>query len=619
MTHCWAVTKELRRCKNPRNKGSLFCHKHQRWTWLTHRLTLATVVTTFIVIIAFLADFTGFLQNIGISPLLIKTPTVPAPPASRKLYYMTVVDASERMLDSIQGSQQKWQVANRSLQDKISLLPSGANFGLVTFGQQDSSKPPPCEESAKVLVPVNDLAISEKPMVGISQQRALSATAGLKPGGKGSLTKAISLAVNQLMSDLPEDYSKTIIVVTGGGDECNPGAEWDSLEFLLSGTVRQLNVYTELIVLITEEVKDEVIAKVNKISRLDKVSVSLPTTPQELSEDLGDAVDRAVQRGMQVDPTPFVVQETIVAATQVSQSGNTSPTIQVDQPDVPAPIEASPFQPPPNTIAVFPSPTPFVTWTSMPTRSPTSISPTRTFTPLPPTNTRTSIPPSQTFTSVPPSQTSTNILPTSEPPTPIPPTMVPTIFIPPSPTPTFGAALWNALPSQVDVFSVGCPLINRSRLFAQFYQGQAAISSTLTSNGHTNQGLRLDFSNVSAEGGNYAGWEVWLGDSDQTGIDLSKYSSLVVYIRGNVGGENPNIYLMMPGIDDYQRFWKAVESVAPVTTSWSKVEIPLSDFTLGQGAHEHVVLTSIQKIQIVFEWSPQPTSGRVFIDDLCVQ
>jgi hypothetical protein len=117
-------------------------------------------------------------------------------------------------------------------------------------------------------------------------------------------------------------------------------------------------------------------------------------------------------------------------------------------------------------------------------------------------------------------------------------------------------------------------------------------------------------------GGNYAGWEVWLGPDDNSGIDLSPYNSLAFYARGNAGGEVTNIYLMMPVVGGkYQRFWKAV----PLATSWQQVVIPLSDFTLGQKPEEQVNLTNIQKIQILFEWYSQPTSGRIFVDDLCVQ
>jgi hypothetical protein len=220
---------------------------------------------------------------------------------------------------------------------------------------------------------------------------------------------------------------------------------------------------------------------------------------------------------------------------------------------------------------------------------------TRTFTPPPPilTNTPIYIPP----------DTSTST-----------PTNTPTI----TPIPTF---TWTTLTSQTDVFSPGCPIINDARVFIQFYQGQASITSALF-NGHTGKGLRLDFFNTSSEGGNYAGWEVRLGVDDYSGIDLSpssSYSSLVFYIRGKDGGEEPNVYLMMPILDDYMRYWKDVELVSPITTTWQQIVIPLSHFETSQDPHQQVDLSNIQRIQFLFEWYSQPTSGTIYIDDLCVQ
>lgn len=404
MRQCWARTKDFKRCKNPATLGSFFCHKHHGWKWLTRRWVWVTLGSTLVAITAFLANV---VQITDLDIFKIKTPTVQAPPASEKLYYMTVVDASERMLHSINGSEQKWQVAIRSLHDKISLLPGGANFGLVAFGQENLSMSVPCEESAEVLVSVNDRTASEKPLTGYSQQRALLAVSQIKPGSTGSLTKAISLAVDQLVSGLPENYSKTIIVVTGGGDACNPQAEWDSLEFLLSGAINDVSVYTELIVFVTEEIKEEVAAKVQKIARLNKVTVSLPTTPEELNSDLENAVERAVVRGMEVDPAPFIAQETIVAATKVSQSVNANSAVpEAQHPIPPAQLVPTLVQSPPNTTALLPSPTPFVVRTNTSTLSLTSIPPTNTAIYFPPTIFPTDIP----------TDTATNAPPTPEPP-----------------------------------------------------------------------------------------------------------------------------------------------------------------------------------------------------------
>ena len=194
------------------------------------------------------------------------------------------------------------------------------------------------------------------------------------------------------------------------------------------------------------------------------------------------------------------------------------------------------------------------------------------------------------------------------------PTHTPTLTVPP----TFDITYIPTI--QPDIFSPGCPLINEARVFAQFSQNQAGISAAVVTDGYSNQVMRLDFTNVSGAGGNYAGWEIWLGADDQSGIPFLAYNLLVFNVRGQVGGEEPNVYLMMPAVgQDYQRYWKEVKQVAPVTTSWTRIEIPLAHFTSSQAPNQQVDLSNIQRIQFLFEWYSLPTSGTIYIDDLCVQ
>lgn len=406
MKKCWALTNSLRRCKNPAEPNSLFCHAHQGWKWLNRWWKWAALAPLLVGLISIIANI---VQITDIDIFKIKTPAIPAPPASQKLYFVTVVDASERMLRSIEGSEQKWTVADRSLREKISLIPSGANFGLIAFGGENSSLSPQCKESAEVMVPITDITNLEEPQVGYSQERVLDTVSHIKPGGSGSLTKAISLALDQLISGLPDDYSKTIIVVTGGGDVCDPQTEWDSLEFLLSGAIKDLSIYTELIVLVDEEIKEEVADKVQKISRLDNVTISLPTTPEELDASLEGAVERATERGMDVDPMPFIVQETIVAATQVSQSLNPIPVAQGNQPS--GLHEPTLVRQPTSTFALATNLAPLVVVTNTPPFIPT-LTPTPFPTYIPPTNTPILISPSNTPTNIPPTYTATNVPPT---------------------------------------------------------------------------------------------------------------------------------------------------------------------------------------------------------------
>ena len=139
------------------------------------------------------------------------------------------------------------------------------------------------------------------------------------------------------------------------------------------------------------------------------MTISLPTTPEELNSSLEEAIERATERGMDVDPTPFIVQETIVAATQAFRSLNTNPVVQGNQP--PAQLEPTLIKLPTSTVVMLPSLTPIVVSTDTSTLTPTKI---------PPTITDTYVPPSNTPTNIPPADTATNVPPTTEPP-PLPP------------------------------------------------------------------------------------------------------------------------------------------------------------------------------------------------------
>jgi len=176
-----------------------------------------------------------------------------------------------------------------------------------------------------------------------------------------------------------------------------------------------------------------------------------------------------------------------------------------------------------------------------------------------------------------------------------------------------------ALPSQPDVFSTGCPLIARPECTLNFIAPKQTSPPRWYPTDVQIKGcdsiLRMRASR---------GELCWLGG--MAGCRRSERNQsfiiqwLAFYIRGEVGGEEPNIYLMNPTVgENYQRYWKDVEQVTPVTTSWQPVVIPLSYFTTGPVPSQQVDLSNVQRIQILFEWYPEPTSGRIYIDDLCVQ
>ncbi len=98
----------------------------------------------------------------------------------------------------------------------------------------------------------------------------------------------------------------------------------------------------------------------------------------------------------------------------------------------------------------------------------------------------------------------------------------------------------------------------------------------------------------------YAGWTTNLG-----GIDCSQCKTLSFKVRGNEGGERPNIYL-----DDGNFRWSVdIEKYASITKDWKTVTIPLKDF-----AEYGVDLTHLAELQMVFEWDKM--SGTIYIDDI---
>jgi hypothetical protein len=516
------------------------------------------------------------------------TPTRTPLPEARKLYYFLILDASSRMAGGFEGSDSKWMAAQKSARDLLTVgLPSRANYGLIVLGGNQPGSTQTCDDSNQTTVPL-----------GLDQRRAvIEKIESLEPKGVASLTDAIALARDQLL-DLPGDLEKTIFVITGGGDTCQPDDEWESLLDLLELSVDLIKAKVDLIILADENVDEEVQAAVREIIRLDleNVRADVPSNEEELTNTMGDVADNAVERARVAEPTAIAAEETAVAADR--------PTAIAVMP-TPTPLPKPPPHTPTRGTATAARPlTPTATESPTPIHIPT-YTPTPTKTAVPPTNTPTTKPtntPTSTLTAT-PSPSPTTI-----------PTATPSATA--TPTPRFQ---WVPLPPQNDVYAQTCPLIGQTTGFYKFESNQATISANLVSGGRTGQGLRLDFTAYDLPSNSYSGWEVRLGDST-SGIDLTLYNSLTFYIRGAQGGETPNVWLMMPIIDEvFRRYYRDVEEYGQVTIQWKKVVIPLTDFKTGTKPDEKIDLHHIHKIQIVFEWYPEPTSGTIYIDDLCVQ
>lgn len=105
---------------------------------------------------------------------------------------------------------------------------------------------------------------------------------------------------------------------------------------------------------------------------------------------------------------------------------------------------------------------------------------------------------------------------------------------------------------------------------------------------------------LGPEGFSYCGWGARTG-----GLDLSGYKVLEMRVRGQEGGEKPNIYLddgvVKRGLD--------VERYGGITSGWTVVSLPLSDF-----AARGIDLTHVESLEMTFEWDRM--SGTLWVDDV---
>ena len=95
-------------------------------------------------------------------------------------------------------------------------------------------------------------------------------------------------------------------------------------------------------------------------------------------------------------------------------------------------------------------------------------------------------------------------------------------------------------------------------------------------------------------------------------IDVSNLSVLAFDIRGQSGGEIPNVWLVSAGSPEEDRNYVDIENYVAVTTNWQRVEIPLTDFHVMGGSQQTVDLTQIVRVEIAFEW--ENMAGMVYVD-----
>ena len=116
--------------------------------------------------------------------------------------------------------------------------------------------------------------------------------------------------------------------------------------------------------------------------------------------------------------------------------------------------------------------------------------------------------------------------------------------------------------------------------------------------GATGAGYRITYSGVTN-----TAWAT--AATDLIGLDIRAYGHLSLYIRGAVGGEVPNIYL----VDKAGRRQSVdIEAYAPLTTAWQQARIPLTAFGTA------IDLAHLSALEIVFEWANM--QGTVYVDDI---
>lgn len=95
----------------------------------------------------------------------------------------------------------------------------------------------------------------------------------------------------------------------------------------------------------------------------------------------------------------------------------------------------------------------------------------------------------------------------------------------------------------------------------------------------------------------YAAWE-----TDLMGLDAHDYSYLIIKIRGEKGGETPNIYLE----DGTTRKPVLSKDLLPLSTEWQELRIPIEQF-----AQQGIDLSHLEQLALDFEW--QMMSGTIYI------
>ena len=131
------------------------------------------------------------------------------------------------------------------------------------------------------------------------------------------------------------------------------------------------------------------------------------------------------------------------------------------------------------------------------------------------------------------------------------------------------------------------------------------FNDMITASDSVTNSLRISYGGTIglSYGGRNFSFAMW--ETDLMGLDASKYKNIVLRIRGQKGGEQPNIYLD----DACRRACLRPQDFRPISDTWQDLRLPLRKFTdLG------IDITNLDKLQITFEWKEM--SDTIYLNEI---
>ncbi len=140
--------------------------------------------------------------------------------------------------------------------------------------------------------------------------------------------------------------------------------------------------------------------------------------------------------------------------------------------------------------------------------------------------------------------------------------------------------------------------------------GAAALSAAVIADpaapASSNRVMRISFGGtIGREYGGDGTYSFAQWNCDLRCFDARPFTHLSLRMKGERGGEHPNLYLADPN----GRVACRSQSLPPVTRSWQEFQVPLARF-----AARGLDLSCLQSLQLVFEWDEQ--SGTIYADDI---